>query len=139
MDPISLTASVIAVLQITTACISICYSYRTSLTTSSQQIQQISSSLNSLKDVLESLLTLIETSKPGELSTVESLARDGGALQECLGELERLKGKLEIKEGWRGVGQRVAWPLKEGEVRRQLEGLERWKGTLGLALSADQA
>jgi hypothetical protein len=29
--------------------------------------------------------------------------------------------------------------LKEGEMRRALEALERWKSTMQLALSADQA
>jgi hypothetical protein len=54
-------------------------------------------------------------------------------------ELERLKIKLEPQKGWRAVKKTLQWPLKEGEMRKALEGLERLKSTIQLALSADQA
>lgn len=104
--------------------------------------------------MLDSLLTLIEGSKAGELKNVEALAREGGALMGVLGELERLREMLEVeveggemgekgeKKGWRGVrrlGRKLVWPLKEGDVVKALEGLERWRGVVGLAVSVDQA
>jgi hypothetical protein len=139
MDPLSITGTLIAVLQVTTSVISTCYDYRSSVASASREVLQITESLNSLKDVLESLLRLIETTQSGELSTVELLAKDGGTLQSCQAELERLKGKLEPEKGWRKLRNSLVWPLKEGEMRRALEELERWKSTIQLALSADQA
>jgi len=139
MDPLSITGTLIAVVQITTSVISICYDYRSGVASASRDVVQITESLNSLKEVLESLLRLIETTKAGELSTVELLARDGGTLQSCQAELERLRGKLEPEKGWRKLRNSLVWPLKEGEMRRALEALERWKSTMQLALSADQA
>jgi hypothetical protein len=139
MDPLSITGTLIAVVQITTSVISICYDYRSGVASASRDVVQITESLNSLKEVLESLLCLIETTKVGELSTVELLARDGGTLQSCQAELERLRGKLEPEKGWRKLKNSLVWPLKEGEMRRALEALERWKSTMQLALSADQA
>jgi hypothetical protein len=139
MDPLSITGTLIAVVQITTSLISICYDYRSGVNSSSREVLQITESLNSLKDVLESILRLIETTKVGELSTVELLAKDGGTLQSCQTELERLRAKLEPEKGWRKLRNSLIWPLKEGEMRRALEALERWKSTMQLALSADQA
>jgi hypothetical protein len=101
MDPLSITGTLIAVVQITTSLISICYDYRSGVNSSSREVLQITESLNSLKDVLESILRLIETTKVGELSTVELLAKDGGTLQSCQTELERLRAKLEPEKGWR--------------------------------------
>jgi hypothetical protein len=139
MDPLSITGTLIAVVQITTTVISICYDYRSGVASSSREVVQITESLNSLKEVLESLLRLIETTRAGELPTVELLAKDGGTLQSCQAELERLGRKLEPEKGWRKLRNNLVWPLKEGEMRRALEVLERWKSTMQLALSADQA
>jgi hypothetical protein len=139
MDPLSITGTLIAVLQITTSVISICYDYRSGIASASREVVQITESLNALKDVLEALLRLIETTQPGELSTIKLLAKDGGTLQSCQQELERLRGKLEPEKGWRKLRSTLVWPLKEGEMRRAMELLERWKSTMQLALSADQA
>ncbi len=146
MDPLSLTGTLIAVLQITTAVISICYDYRQGVSSASKQIAQITDELNSLKDVLESLLGLIEKARsadgddPSRLETVKLLAREGGPLENCMRELEALKMKLEVKEKgkWGKVGRVLVWPLKEKEVVKVLAGLERWKGVVGLGLSVDQ-
>jgi len=67
------------------------------------------------------------------------LSKEGGALQNCMEELERLKGKLEPESGWRKLRKSLAWPLKEGEVRRAIEGLERLKSLMVLAIRVDQA
>ncbi|KAL2062624.1 hypothetical protein VTL71DRAFT_5696 [Oculimacula yallundae] len=142
MDPISIVGTLIAVLQVTTKVISICYDYRQGVTSASREVLQISSSLNSLKDVLESLLNLIENStsddKSSKLATVELLAKDGGTLESCREELLRLLKKLEPETGWRKVRKSLVWPLKEVEVKKALDELERSKSMMLLALSADQ-
>lgn len=145
MDPLSITGTIIAVLQITSSVISICYDYRAGVESASREVIQITNELNSLREVLESLLRVVEksqsnNSKDGSRPTAfEALTKEGGPLMTCKTELERLKSKLEPEKGWRKMRSRLVWPLKEGEVRRTLDGLERLKGTMGLALSADQA
>ncbi|KAE9364611.1 hypothetical protein N431DRAFT_109437 [Stipitochalara longipes BDJ] len=139
MDPLSITGTLIAVLQITTSVISILYDYRSGVASASREVIQITEALNSLKDVLESILRLIETTKANELSTIGLLEKSGGTLQSCQAELERLRVKLVPEKGWRKARNSLIWPLKESEMRRALEGLERWKSTMQLALSADQA
>ena|SRR5436853_275853 len=119
--------------------------YRAGVESASREVIQITSELNSLRDVLESLLRIVEKSQSNDskdgsrLATFELLIKEGGPLMTCKAELEALKSKLEPERGWRKMRNRLVWPLKEGEVRRTLDGLERLKGTMGLALSADQA
>lgn len=157
MDPFSLTGTLIALIQITSKIVTLCYDYRSSLKSSSREIVQITDELNSLQTVVESLLRIVEQSydsgdlddrsrdggKKGggkaRLETIEKLFEEGGVLGSCLEELHRLKEKLEPREGWRGVKRRLEWPLKEGEMRRALEGLERWKGVMVLAVVTDNA
>jgi hypothetical protein len=145
MDPISITGTIIAVLQITSSVISICYDYRGGVESASRDAIQITNELNSLREVLESLLRVVEKSQSNNgkdgssLATFELLAKEGGPLMTCKTELERLKSKLEPEKGWRKMRSMLVWPLKEGEVRRTLDWLERLKGTMGLALSVDQA
>lgn len=142
MDPLSITGTLIAVLQITSAVITICYDYRQGSKNASRDVIQISDELSSLKDVLDALLRLVEKSEAGDasdLSTFELLARPGGPLLSCQTELERLKTKLEPEKGWRKVRQSLVWPLKEGEMKKALGSLERLKSTMSLALSTDHA
>ena len=121
--------------------------YRQGVASASREVLQMSSELNGLKDVLESLLHLIENSHPKsgdesmeeKLPTVERLAQKGGTLENCKSELERLRRQLEPQSGWRKVRRSLVWPLKEGEMRKALEGLERGKSAMLLAISADQA
>ena len=142
MDPLSISASLIAVLQVTSAVISICYDYRQGQKHASREVVQLSDELNSLKDVLDALLQLVEKSEmsdPAQLATFELLAKPDGPLLSSQTELERLKKKLEPESGWRAVKRSLVWPLQEGEMRKALESLERLKSTMQLALSADQA
>ncbi|TEY70400.1 hypothetical protein BOTCAL_0104g00090 [Botryotinia calthae] len=146
MDPLSLYASLIAVLQITGSLISFCYDYRQGVKHASKEIVQISDELNSLRDILDSLLKLAERAESNgfsQLKTFKLLLKDDGPLFVCKTELEKLRGKLEKggvggSEGRRAIRERLVWPLKEGEVRKTLVVLERWKSTLALGLSADQ-
>lgn len=66
MDPLSLTGTLIAVLQITTSVISVCYDYRAGVASASRDVIRITDSLNALKDSLDALLRLVETSRSGE-------------------------------------------------------------------------
>ena len=147
----SAVASLIAVLQVASAVITICYAYRQGQKHSSREVIQLSDELSSLKDVLDALLHLVEKSEASNatinsssnsenrLATFELVLQPDGPLFTCQSELERLKAKLEPESGWRAVKRSLVWPLKEGELRKALGVLERLKGTMQLALAADQA
>jgi len=101
----------------------------------------ITKELRSLCDVLEGLLKVAESESDkgsARLSTFDSLTKPDGPLAECEAELISLKGKLEPASGLKAVGKALTWPLREGDVRKTLDKLERMKETLNLALTADQ-
>lgn len=142
MDPISLTASLIAVLQVSSTVISTLYSYRHGVQNSHADVIRIISSLNSLQAVLESVLSLVEAGKLPEssvsqLPTLSQLMGPDGELQRLEANLTTLKGKIEPEKGWRAVRQALVWPLKEKEVKSMLDGIQRVQGLLHFALSAD--
>ena len=152
MDPLSVTASVIAVLQATEAVISVCHDYRSSVKGSSWEVPRVLAELRSLRNVLEILEELAhkaETSgstKKSPLPALKSLCDpDTGILRKCSIELEELKKKL-APPGWsglagskrRGLLEALSWPLKKGDTEKVLESIERFKSTISLAISVDQ-
>ena len=152
MDPLSITASIISVLQATNAVVSICYEYSCAMKNSSWELPRVTEEVKGLRNILETLEPLArkaENADPaaeGRLPTLKLLCNHEGLLAMCLGELEVLKKKLDPPD-WSGqVGskrrafvQALSWPLKEGDTKKTLEKIGRLKATLNLALTVDQA
>src|SRR5215475_5720622 len=133
-------ASIIAIVQLTGTIINICYDYQKGVRKAHKDQAAITKELKSLHAVLERLLELAESESDkgsARLSTFDSLTKPDGPLAECEAELISLKEKLEPASGWKAVGKALTWPLKEGDTRKILDKLERLKGTLNLALTAD--
>ena len=153
MDALSITANVIAVLQISHKIISICYDYASAVKGSSWELQRVTEEVQSLRNVLEALANLArkaEGASPTEesrLPTLKLLCEPGvGPLSRCLLLLETLESKLAPPSWGGSVGskrraliQALGWPLKEGNTKKTLEEIARFKATLGLAVAADHA
>jgi len=152
MDPLSITLSIIAVLQAANAVISVCYDYSCAMKNSSWELPRVIEEVKDLRNVLETLEQLAnkaENADPaaeGQLPTLKLLCNPEGLLAMCLRELQALKEKLDPPD-WSGqVGskrrafiQALSWPLKEGDTKNTLEKIGRLKTTLNLALTVDQA
>jgi hypothetical protein len=141
MDPLSITASVIAVLQLAGIIVSICYDYRSGIKNAPKDLMRIIDEVTSLRDVLERLVRLAESadaSGPSRLSTLKLLNKPDGPLIKCQAELAALKKKLAPMSGLKAIGRVLGWPLKEGDVKKTLDNIGRFKATLSLALTADQ-
>jgi len=144
MDPLSITASLIAVLQIGGTVISALYEYRKGVKHASKDAAKIIDELNSLRIVLESLLSVAEkeesaTERSSRLSTIQQLAKPNGELERCKANLVFLNAKLQPESGWKTLKQALVWPLKEAEVKNTLDDIQRSKSTLHFALSTDEA
>lgn len=145
MDPLSGLASLIAVIQLTGAIASICYDYRSGVKNAPKDVLDIINEVDSLRDVLKSLESVIEkelreadSGDISQLSTTELLMKTNGPLTDCKAELINLRAKLQPQDGWRALGQLLVWPLKKNEVNKTLLRMERFKAALSLALSVDQ-
>lgn len=60
MDGLSALASLIAVAQISGSIVSLCYEYRNGLQTSSKDMKRLVTEVKSLRDVLETLISLVD-------------------------------------------------------------------------------
>lgn len=153
MDPLSVTASVIAVLQVANTVISVCYDFRAAIKDAPWALTRIMSSINELRLILgrleqvanESELTFDDTNV-ARLTTLEVLCREGGAISNCFQELVALEKKL-VPGSWAGNAgskrraliQSIGWQFKGKDAEETLQRLEGYKSTLNLAITMDQA
>jgi len=141
MDPLSITASSIAILQISGTIINICYDYRSRVKHAAKDAIRIIAELNGLRNVIDALFLLLEDeseNKHSQRSALGNLAQVDGPLARCEENLKALEKKLEPKEGWRATKAAIFWPLKEPDVRKVLQNIDSTKSTIQLALAADQ-
>ncbi|KAL8749605.1 MAG: hypothetical protein Q9199_007582 [Rusavskia elegans] len=152
MEPLSVTASVIAVLQAAEAVISVCYNYRSASVGSSWEVSRTLEGTRNLRNVLrilEGIADKAETGAKRENSDLPALAQlcdpKTGSLVQCLETLSSLEKQL-TPPSWSGpdgskrsnLVQALSWPLKKAETERTLEKIEYFKSTLNLAVSLDQ-
>ncbi len=141
-DPLSMVGSLIAVVQLTGKIISICYDYRSAFKSANRDLARTIDEITGLRDVLEQLLKLVDYKDIDDrwkVPTVRSLAKPDGILATCKSELVRIEKKIEpAKTKWTAIGQALTWPLKEGEISKDLDAISRTKSTLSLSLLVDQ-
>lgn len=152
MDPLSITASIITVLEVTSKVLSICYEYKLAISNASKNSSRVIEEVVSLRNVLETLAQLAEKVESAD-STAEtrlpalkllSEPREG-PLAKCLAELEALKQELaplnlngQPRPKRKALIGTLGWPLKEKDTIKSLQNIERFKATLALAITADQ-
>ena len=147
-EGLALAASVIAVLQVTGKVISICYDYSATVEDSTWELPQIKGGLESLRSVLQLLEPRVKQvdlaqAIPHSETSLLLLLRE--PLQKCLEMVERLEIKLKTP-GWaercgprrKAMVQALRWPLKEGDAKKTLANIDRFKATFHLAITADQ-
>jgi len=135
-DPLSITASIITVVQLAGSLGSFCLSCKEATKGKDGIIQQILDELKALTDVLGPLAQLAKNHGP-DIQGLRALGNAGGALDDCKVLLETLKTELEsvlATQGVKKLGKILVWPIKEKEVKSLLERLSQRKSTLALAL-----
>lgn len=155
MEPLSVTASIIAVLQAVNAVVSVCYDYSAAVKNAPWELSRVTEEVISLRNVLEALVDLAKKAESADpaadtkLPTLKLLCEFNskpGPLDNCLEDLRGLRKKLSPPK-WTGADgskrrafiQAVSWPLKEEETTKTLEKISRFKATLNLALTVDKA
>jgi hypothetical protein len=141
MDPLSITASIIAMIQLSGVVINICYDYRSGVKNAPRDAATIRDEVASLRDVLEQLANAAEAeiaADSSRLTALELLNKPDGLLVKCRTELAALEAKLKPTTGWKAARRSLIWPLKEVDVRKSLDNIRNLKAHLHLALTADQ-
>jgi hypothetical protein len=141
-DPLSITASLIAVAQISGSIISLCYDYRRGIKSARKDVSKILQEVQSLRNVIEQLLQLLDKDDARGEVYLPSLKNmnvdDDGPFAQYQNDLRRLEDQLRSPVNkWQRLGDQLLWPLKERDVAKTLESIHRLKGIIEFGLAAD--
>ncbi|KAF8524446.1 hypothetical protein JB92DRAFT_3093811 [Gautieria morchelliformis] len=138
-DFVRLSASVIAVLQLTAATVSTLYGYGKGVKNSSKDRKRIIDQLQILQQVLNGVREAVEDASDAsvELPTLTKLLKAPEGLPRYCTELETLKSRLETSRERSGRLQALIWPLKEGDVTKTLDYLRNFQQLLSSTLNTD--
>jgi hypothetical protein len=136
MDPLSVTASVIAVLQLTNEVIQ----YLNDVKDAPKDCQQCIIEASNLLTLLISLRYRAEQAQIGDpwLEQLRKLNVKDGPLDQYKQALERLCSIVESRDGIRGMKRRLLWKFSKKEVTNILARIERLKTLLSIALEIDR-
>jgi hypothetical protein len=134
-DPLSISASITALLQLTSNVVQ----YINSVKDASKERFRIRDEISSASFLLYMLNDRIQQAHSGKLwlSTVQSLDMPKGPLKQFKGALEQLASRLEPSKGVKKVGRALTWPFKTEEIKEILSTIERQKSLFDLALQND--
>ena len=135
MDPLSASASVIAVLQLATTVIK----YLNEVKGATSERRSLRSEICSISSIL--FVIQDQAEKEAEDDTLHqmfiSLRSSNGPLEQFKSTLERLKSKLKPIKGSHAVVDSIVWPFKKDEIKDLLQAIERQKTLFTLARQND--
>jgi|ERR1700722_9294347 hypothetical protein len=134
-DPLGISASIIAVLQLSGTVIE----YLNDVKGASEDRHRILNEVACISGLLYFLKDRATQSQYGHSwsMTLASLNTPKGPLEQFKSALERLIFKLAPVEGWRKAGKALAWPFQKEEIKEILSAIERHKSLFNLALQND--
>lgn len=135
MDPLSISASIISVLQLTGTVIQ----YLNTVKGAPKDRQRILSELCNVNNTLYILEDQASQAQQDNAwsSTLLSLNKPNGPIEQFKIALERLETKLAPVGGLRKVGKAIAWPFQKEEIEEILNVIERQMPLFNLARQND--
>ena len=135
MDPLSLTASIVAVLQMTGKLLS----YLNDVRNTTKDQAQLAVEASNIYGLLTSLRFRVEQSNAHDpwFSAVHKLSMENGPLDQAKEALERLVSKVEPSQGIQRLGRQLMWNFDKSEMRDIVHKIERIKTLVNIALTDD--
>ncbi|KAH0562324.1 hypothetical protein GP486_002978 [Trichoglossum hirsutum] len=132
MDPLSISASIVALLQLSSKVIK----FLRDVKDAPDDVKRLMVEVSSTKGLLLTLLDLVESGEAGS-NTVNSLNAPNGPLKQCRSALDCLAERVLPAVGLDKARKALLWPFQKGEVREILSAIERQKTLFSLALHND--
>jgi hypothetical protein len=134
-DPLSVSASIVAVLQLTGTVVQ----YLKDVKEAPKDRQRILSELSVASGILYLLRDLAERPQYGDAwsVTIRSLNVPNGPLDQFKLALELLTSKLAPVNGLKKMRKALAWPFQKTEIQIVISMIERQKSIFNLALQND--
>ena len=135
MDPLSVTASIIAVLQLTGEVIG----YLNDVKDAPNECQQCAIEASNLQNLLINLRYRLERGHTGDpwFTAVRSLNVENGHLDQYKQALEQLQSRVDVGNGAQKIKRRLVWKFSKAEVAGILARMERLKTLVSIALEMD--
>lgn len=135
MDPLSLTASVIAILQLTGEVIK----YLHDVQDAPKECQQCAIEASNLLSLLTNLRYRLEqaTNNDPWYTAVRALNVENGPLDQYKQALEQLQSRVETRDGLRKIKKRLLWKFSKAELANILARMERLKSLVDISLQMD--
>ena len=135
MDPLSLSASIVAVLQMTGKLLS----YLNDVRNTTKDQAQLAVEASNIYGLLTALRFRVEQSNAYDpwFSAVRNLATENGPLDQAKEALKRLISKAEPCQGIQKLGRQLMWKFEKSEMRDVLDKIERIKTLVNISLTDD--
>jgi hypothetical protein len=134
MDPLSITASIIAILQVTTK-VGLCLRDAKDAST---DCSHFTAETTNLSNLLVELLSHIEEGSQDRWHVhIKELGGKDGAIYQYRIALEQLKDKITVGHGLKKIAKTLLWKYVRDDAERLLARLERLKSLVQIALELD--
>lgn len=140
---LGVTASIIAVLQISESVISACYQYYRAAKGAKKEIVMVINTVSDLKSTLSNLHALLDYASPEE-SQLAFLTSISPALDRCEDLVKKVASRLGVdvtNMGPQNIAinfrQKLTWPWEAKDVTKVLDTIEKQKTILTIALVGD--
>ena len=135
MDPLSLSASIIAVLQLTGKLLS----YLNDVRNATKEQAQLAVEASNIYSLLVSLRFRVEQSNPHDpwFTAVRGLGTKDGPLDQMKQSLERFESKLKSSKGVKKLRKQIAWSFEKSDMADILARIERIKTLVNIAITND--
>jgi hypothetical protein len=135
MDPLSITASIIAILQLTSEVIK----YLDDVKDAEKECKQCRLEASNLHSLLINLLYHLNQGKNLDpwYTAVRALNVENGPLDQYKQALEQLQSRVWTQDGIQKVKRRLLWKFSKEEVASILARMERLKSLVSVALEMD--
>lgn len=135
MDPLSVTASVIAVLQLTAEVTKYLYDIKDA----PKECRQYTIEASNLQNLLTNLHYHVEdaTSNDPWYTALRALNVENGPLDQYKQALEQLLSRVTIQDGLQKIKRRLIWKFSKAEAESILRRMERLKSLVSIALEMD--
>jgi hypothetical protein len=135
MDPLSTTASVIAIIQLSSEVVK----YVNGAAGATAERKRLRDEVRSCESILQRLKDEADDAEEGKMwsETIKALEAPGAPLYRLGIALSLVIAKLEPKKGLKKALSALRWPFHEKEVEKVMSMIEREKSLLALALTND--
>ncbi|KAJ5692584.1 hypothetical protein N7462_002007 [Penicillium macrosclerotiorum] len=136
MDPLSISASIIALLQVSGAVIELL----SAIASASSDIRSLAVEIGTTRSLLSSILDLTDTSE-GWNECLRNITTKNGPvplLEDLLTKLERhLNREASVEKEFRQLKKKLTWPWRKEETQKMLKTARIARGLLAEALAVD--